>query len=778
VSDNSLQQLNWRVVFNQATPPGRKGWGRVRAAQITELARAFTVGVWGQALNAMLLVIILQGTVPAHWLSLWLLSLASLMMAVWIYQKRWQGRELTSLSRQAVQRASYHSVFFAIVWGAPASVFAAIATGDQKLAICIVTAGMMAGAAFILTPVPAAAAAYVLVMGGAATNMLHSTGSSAITAVGPAYAAGLLLIIYSNGRSFMESRLEKLALNERTETVSMLLREYESSDADWLWTTNSSLFFRNVSTRFARAVGRSVDEVSRMSLFDLLSGIQDGDPRSQGAIEAIASSLESRAPLNDVTVPVRGEDGVRCIEVSARPHFSRAGRFLGYRGVGSDVTAARQAADRIAHMASHDALTGLPNRMRLIEALGAGMKRTQSQGGQCAVLLIDLDRFKTVNDSLGHVAGDHLLQQVAARFEPIVDGQMTAGRLGGDEFAVIIPGAPDNATIKRIGRSIIETLSEPFSYHDQNLFVGASVGVAVCPDDGLTVEDLIRNADLALYCAKDRGGNEVCFYEPSLHARAEERRQIELEMRGALDNSELSLVFQPVVDAADDRIQSCEALLRWSNPRLGEVSPSRFIPLAEETGLIVPIGEWVLRSACAEAARWPGISLAVNISPRQLQEPGFMSVLVSALSHSGLPANRLELEITETVFLNITPQTRKVLHQIRGLGVRLAMDDFGTGYSSLSYLQEADFDTLKIDQSFVRGATRENPESASIVRAVVALARSLDMTTVAEGVETQEQLELVRELGCDRIQGYIFSPPVPARDFAALLAERRSRAAA
>jgi diguanylate cyclase (GGDEF)-like protein len=451
---------------------------------------------------------------------------------------------------------------------------------------------------------------------------------------------------------------------------------------------------------------------------------------------------------------------------------------MGYHGVGSDVTQARQAAERIEHMARHDALTGLPNRLLLIEALGEGLDRAMAEDGACAVLLLDLDRFKTVNDSIGHVAGDHLLQQVSSRFGGLIREGMTAGRLGGDEFAVVIPAAGPAPEVERLARDIIDAMRQPFIYEGQHLFVGASIGIALGPCDGNSVEELIRNADLALYRAKDEGGNGVQFYEPGLHAAAEERRRLELAMRSALDQGEFSLAYQPVVDAGTSRVEGFEALLRWTNPELGSIPPAKLIPIAEETGLLGRIGEWVLRSACAEAAAWPaGARLSVNVSPCQLQEPGFMLTLISALSQSGLDPQRLELEITETVFLNVTPLTRKVLQQIRTLGVRLAIDDFGTGYSSLGYLKKGNFDTLKIDRSFIASVSPADQESTAIVRAVVALAGSLGMTTVAEGVETQEQLDIVRALGCEKVQGYIFSDPLPAAEARSLLRGKRRQAA-
>jgi diguanylate cyclase (GGDEF)-like protein len=505
--------------------------------------------------------------------------------------------------------------------------------------------------------------------------------------------------------------------------------------------------------------------------------------RAQSARRAHAAALATigrREGFSDVVLalPIAG-GGTRSIELSARPTFNKQGRFIGYHGVGSDVTAARQAADRIAHMARHDALTSLPNRLQLMDDLAAALKQAQSRDTQCAMLLVDLDRFKTINDSLGHVAGDHLLQQVSRSFETVISDEMTAGRLGGDEFAIVVPEAESREELEQLCLAMISALQGPFLYREQRLFVGASVGVAFGPRDGDTVEELIRNADLALYRAKAGSGNDIRFYEPGLHARAEERRKLELALRNAMDAGEFTLAYQPVVAAQSGEITSCEALLRWHNAELGDIPPAKFIPIAEETGMLGRIGEWVLRRACKEASFWPeDVGIAVNVSPRQLRDPGFIVTLVSALTQAGLEPSRLELEVTESVFLELTGATQKVLQQIQSLGVKLAMDDFGTGYSSLGYLRRADFDTLKIDQSFVQSISAQDPESTAIIRAVVALAGSLGMKTVAEGVATPEQLGIVRALGCDKIQGYIFSRPISAERVRQILGQNRILAAA
>jgi diguanylate cyclase (GGDEF)-like protein/PAS domain S-box-containing protein len=775
MTEKSLPRLDWRVVFNRAAPAGVRGWGRVRAAQLAAMRPAMAVAAWGQAFNALFIAFMLWGQVAPSALGLWLFCVSLLMFYFAQQQHKLRGREIHALPRKTINRAAYHSVFIGLVWAFPARFFFEHANHTQQLALCVITATMMAGAAFVFSPIPAAAAAYVLIMGVAAARMLSTQDSLLILLLAPVYTIALVAMVVINGRAFMQRKFLDIALEEREQTVSLLLREYESSDADWLWQTNTQACFQNVSARFARATGRSIEELEGALLAEFVKAVPRRDQSARRASAAALATIARREAFSEVciAIPVPG-GGNRLIELSARPTFNKQGRFIGYHGVGSDVTAARQAADRIAHMARHDALTGLPNRLQLMDDLAAALKQAQTRGTQCAMLLVDLDRFKTINDSLGHVAGDHLLQQVSRSFETVISEEMTAGRLGGDEFAIVVPMAESRQELEQLCLAMISALQGPFLYREQRLFVGASVGVAFGPRDGDTVEEMIRNADLALYRAKAGQGNEIRFYEPGLHAKAEERRKLELALRSAMDAGEFHLAYQPVVAAQSGEITSCEALLRWQNPELGNIPPAKFIPIAEETGMLGRIGEWVLRRACKEAASWPeDVGIAVNVSPRQLRDPGFIVTLVSALTQAGLDPSRLELEVTESVFLELTGATQKVLQQIQSLGVNLAMDDFGTGYSSLGYLRRADFDTLKIDQSFVQSISAQDPESTAIIRAVVALAGSLGMKTVAEGVSTPEQLALVRALGCDKIQGYIFSRPVSAEVVREMLGQNR-----
>jgi diguanylate cyclase (GGDEF)-like protein len=450
---------------------------------------------------------------------------------------------------------------------------------------------------------------------------------------------------------------------------------------------------------------------------------------------------------------------------------------LGWVATHEDITEKRQAELKIEHMAHHDALTDLANRAllntRLEQALGE-----PGDGRMVAVHHIDLDRFKAVNDTFGHHAGDKLLKIVASRLRPLVRASDTIARMGGDEFVIVQAPVADPADAVSLAQRVIIAVGEPFDIDGHLTAVGASIGIAVSPGDGSTPEELLRNADLALYRAKDDGRGTFHFFEPAMGEQMQSRRILEQDLRKALPSGEFELYYQPVVNLRTATVSGFEALIRWNHPQRGLISPAAFIPLAEETGFIVPMGEWVIRQACMTAARWPEhLHVAVNISASQFRSAGLMQIIVGALAASRLKATRLEIEITETVLLQDKEATLGILHQLRALGVRIAMDDFGTGYSSLTYLQSFPFDKIKIDRSFVKDIT-ENAGSLNIVRAVAALANGMGMTATAEGVETTEQLDRITAEGCTEMQGYLFSRPLPAADIERMFLSRLKTEAA
>jgi diguanylate cyclase (GGDEF)-like protein/PAS domain S-box-containing protein len=445
-----------------------------------------------------------------------------------------------------------------------------------------------------------------------------------------------------------------------------------------------------------------------------------------------------------------------------------------------DITERRRAEARIAHMAHHDGLTNLPNRELFQERLKQALEQAEPAHRRVAVFCVDLDLFKNVNDSFGHPIGDRLLKLVAERLRSEVRGNNLAARLGGDEFAVILAAdvSPNEASDYAV--RLIKLLSAAYDIDGMEVVIGASIGIALSPGDGASSEELMRNADMALYRAKADGGAVHRFFEREMDRQAQKRRDMELDLRRAFAGGEFELHYQPLVDIAADRISGFESLLRWRHPEKGMISPAEFIPVAEDIGLIAPIGEWVLREACNEAVNWPAdVKVAVNLSPVQFRSRNLVQVVISALAQSGLSPKRLELEITESIFLAETEANLAILHQLRELGVRISMDDFGTGYSSLSYLRSFPFDKIKIDRSFVKDLA-ERPDCVAIVRAISGLGRSLNITTTAEGVETIDQFDWLRAEGCNEVQGFLFSAARPAAEVAQLLerfGDRASKAA-
>jgi diguanylate cyclase (GGDEF)-like protein len=466
-----------------------------------------------------------------------------------------------------------------------------------------------------------------------------------------------------------------------------------------------------------------------------------------------------------------GERTARVTQASNTVQQLSDGRFIaiarrpmecgGWVTTHEDITEQRKAEAQIAYMAHHDALTGLPNRSMLRLRLDEALARAQ-QGEALAVLCLDLDRFKEVNDTLGHAVGDSLLKAVSERLKGCIRDTDTVCRASGDEFVIIQRPVSARAEAKALAKRIVDTLHEPFVLFGHQVMVGSSVGIAMAPEDTTDPEQLLRNADLALYRAKNEQRGTYRFFEPDMNSRLVARRDLEMALRNALQNGEFEVYYQPILNLEHNEVRGFEALLRWHRPEVGTVSPAQFIPLAEETGLITPIGEWVLRQACAQAASWPThITVSVNLSAVQFKSRNLVQTVLSALASSSIAPGRLELEITESVLVQDSENALEMLRDLRTLGVKIALDDFGTGYSSLSYLQSFPFDKIKIDRSFIKDLEACNENALAIVSAVVQLGRTLGMATTAEGVETSDQMEIVRAKGCTEIQGYLLSPPKP-----------------
>jgi diguanylate cyclase (GGDEF)-like protein len=489
-----------------------------------------------------------------------------------------------------------------------------------------------------------------------------------------------------------------------------------------------------------------------------------------GDVDEFCNAIIQTVSLGKATRQLTEAPGGRAIEIINRP--LKGG---GWVATIEDVTERRRADEKIAHLAHYDGLTDLPNRILFRERLEQSLKAIRP-GEQLAVLYIDIDEFKSVNDALGHPIGDELLKGVADRLRVCLKETDVAARLGGDEFAVIQTAIKDRSETTRLVDEIHSAIRQPLACMGHLITTDASIGIALAPGDGVHLDQLLKNADLALYGAKGDGRRTYRFFEAGMDQRARARRSLELELRQAINDGSLETYYQPVVNIEDGKISSCEALLRWRHPVRGMISPAEFIPIAEDSGLINQLGLWVLNAACAEAATWPDqVRVAVNVSPVQFRSQALALNVAAALAACGLPASRLELEITEAVLIRDDEAALDMLHQLRKLGVRIALDDFGTGYSSLSYLQRFPFDKIKIDRSFIKDIAGPGA-SSSIVQAVVSIAAASDMTTTAEGVETEQQRNLLYILGCTEMQGYLFSPAIPAAEVRRLLLTHSGRA--
>lgn len=744
-------------------------WALLRGIQFAPVSQVAHYRMLGHFVLGALVLAIYHARVDLVWLGLWAGALAA------VHIRGLQiDRELTMADRRRITREEYKqqtltSVYSAGLWSMPILFFAPYGPISDLLALWIVMSLLMLSPVLFGTSTPLGSVIVTAITGCAAVIGFVLMGQPIVAIVALLFTLLCALGTVEVARTFLMARLAERGVAEKDEVVSLLLREFEENEADWLWQIDTLRRVRSASPRFAFALGRAQKDVDGKPLLDLIAGNSGSDTGISTSLRDLSEKLKRQEHFSNllVQVSIMGEE--RWWELSGTPMLDDKHKFLGFRGVGSDITEKRKSSEKIAYLARFDTLTSLPNRLQLTEALSAALSYADQWRTRCALLMVDLDRFKAINDSLGHMVGDKLLAQVSSRLQSLMGEGQLCGRLGGDEFAIVINDVRDGKVIRDLSLRIIEQLSEPYSVDNNTLYVGASVGSAMGPRDGSSVEELMRNADLALYRAKDVGGGEHCHFEPALHALAEERLRLEAALRHALARDEFRLQFQPVVNARSEEIVSFEALVRWHSPELGFISPAKFIPLAEDTRQIIHIGRWVLHQACMEARNWPEhVKVNINVSPEQLLEPDYTSEVIAALSASGLRPDRLEIEVTESIFMRDPAIARAALEQVMALGCSVAMDDFGTGYSSLGYLRKLHFSTIKVDRTFVDGAAQGHAESLAIIRAVVAMAQSLDMTTTAEGVETEEQLELIRTLGCDKIQGYYFGRPMDAKDARAL----------
>ena len=636
--------------------------------------------------------------------------------------------------------------------------------GFELLAISHLTIGKlcmlslaMTGLLLFYALAPIQVAAFLLVGGAIVTGAVLSN-EYLVAVIGLTSLICLWVAAIRNARIDREQTQTRARNDASASRANRLLEEFEANGNGWFWETDRTGNIVYLSPKLVEALKKPKSEIIGQPFASLIryeGGAEDGE-------RALGFHLSTRSAFNDVAVRADVDDEELYWAISGRPIIDKIGQFRGYAGSGTDLTEKRRSEAEANRLARYDALTGLANRQEMQLALERALDDKGDMTAEATLFLLDLDRFKAVNDTMGHPVGDELLKQVSQRLFREVGEKGMVGRLGGDEFEVVLPGLIKNENLSSLASQIINELSQPYMIDGVTLSIGCSIGIAIAPDNGSTSDELVRNADLALYAAKADGRGVHRFYQEEMHAGAKHRKRLEDDLRVALSKDELAVAYQPQVSTTNEKIGGYEALIRWHHPTRGAISPEDFVPVAEDIRLIEQIGEWILRKSCMDAANWPGnVRVAVNVSPIQFANPKFPEIVMSALANAELAPERLELELTESVFLDEDNDTTTMFKTLKRIGVRLALDDFGTGYSALGYLKTAPFDKIKIDQSFIRGAAVVGNRNAAIIKSIVSLAETLYMETTAEGVEMKDEIELVKQLGCSHIQGYIYGKPMP-----------------
>lgn len=690
---------------------------------------------------------------------IWMAALCTVCGMAMLNWMRRRGRPVLTASPRSVRRATLHALLLASAWGVLPLLWFEGSDIGQQLPLVALISGMLGAGSFVLSPLPHASLAWAAAISIGSIGALISAGSAPAAKVGLLVGLYAPIVVIGSLVNWYKSTalLRAQAQSARQEQMlSLLLQDFEQNAGDALWETDATGRLRHASQRLRELLGLPAADTGETGpLLDQLS------VRCLTGAEELGRQLASGQPFRDLRLSIQDERGTVHLLMNGKPLSDERGAFLGWRGVVSDVTEKVRHEETLRRLAHTDSLTGLANRFMLRDTLNQliGQKRP------LALLAIDLDRFKTVNDNHGHSAGDAVLQAVTERLRMHLPPDALLARLGGDEFAVVLSAPQDMAKAEVLAQRVVDSLAEPVEVGSRILRVGASVGLTTRHNEPVSLDGLLVQADMAMYAAKEAGRGQWARYTPVLGEHSRRQLAIEQGLRNALERGELALHWQAKLNLASGRITGAEALMRWTHPTLGPISPFEFIAVAEQCGLIDAMGRWALREACrAGTQELVGLTAAVNVSPAQLQNEHFLQQLREALDDSGMDPARLELEITESVFMEDAEQALRQLRAIRQTGVRLALDDFGTGYSSLSYLRSFPFDTLKIDRSFVTEMLSRE-ESRAIVRMIAELATTLGMRTVAEGVETVEQMQAVRAAGCDEVQGYLVSRPLPLAAF-------------
>lgn len=738
----------------KAVPVPEKHSGHLRARQLHMAGNMTIVLMLANLLNAAVVMMSFRASDSTGILAIWGFCIVFVSGIGFLAQLRSRKHmALAVRSETAIEQFARAASVNGLIWAIAPIIVMNIEDPHGQMVMGIVLSGVMFAGAFLLSRIPEAAFSFIIPVAiGTVISMQFQQDPNFhyVSILALVYLGLLMLAVRWSHRQYVEQYLSELAIKEQSQLIGLLLRDFEESTSDWLWQTDKE----GILQELPWAMAGDKNQFDMMSNGLLLADLfQDTEGRT-----VLQTSLVGHQGFRDVVVQICVADQECWWSITGKPIFEED-LFVGFRGVASDITQSKEIEDRVAYMAHYDGLTGLPNRMTMHERLEKRLRVPPKKGISRAVLWLDLDNFKWVNDTLGHPAGDELLQKVSGRLSGLCKGDDVVARIGGDEFAVIIE-RPDEELNAFLDETI-ETLSRQYDVWGSTVNCSASVGVRLLDAFSLDANLLLKHADLALYQAKESGKANWCMFTTDLDERARARLQIEADLNHALENNEMRVFFQPLVDATSHKMVGCETLIRWQHPTRGLVFPGEFIEHAEECGLITRMGDWIIRAALSEARKLPDdVRISINISPLQIHSASLVSTIVNALATNGIDPSRLELEITETVLMSDTDFTLKRLHQLKDLGVRIALDDFGTGFSSLSYLRSFPFDKIKIDKSFVSDIETAD-DSRAITVATLNLAKSLGMRCTAEGVETSYQADFLRDNGCDELQGFFISRAQP-----------------